>query len=70
MLILGVTEKEEQRIRNDASLTAEELAEQLQTARDARQASLRRLLGEEAFRRYEQRQAPVVPSLPPPSPQP
>lgn len=70
MLILGVTEKEEQRIRNDPSLTAEELAEQLQTTRDARQASLRRLLGEEAFRRYEQRQAPPVPQLPVPSPQP
>ena len=70
MLILGVTEKEEQRIRSDETLTEEERTEQLQNARDAQEASMRRLLGEEAFRRYEQRQAPAAPPPSPPSPQP
>ncbi len=73
MLILGVTEKEEQRIRNDTSLSAEDQAAQLEHARDAQQASLRRLLGDDAYRRYEQRQgtsaAPATPS-PAPSPRP
>ena len=70
VLILGVTEKEEQRIRNDQTLTEQEQAEQIQSARDSQQASLRRLLGEEAYRRYQQRQAPPVPQPLPPSPQP
>jgi len=70
MLILGVTEKEEQRIRSDETLTEEERTEQLQNARDAQEASMRRLLGEEAIRRYEQRQAPAAPPPSPPSPQP
>jgi len=65
-----VTEKEEQRIRNDQTLTEQEQAEQIQSARDSQQASLRRLLGEEAYRRYQQRQAPPVPQPLPPSPQP
>jgi hypothetical protein len=70
MLILGVAEKEEQRIRNDSSLTEEEQTEQLQHAREAQQASLRRLMGEESYRRYESRQNPPPAPPLPPSPQP
>jgi hypothetical protein len=70
MLILGVTDKEEQRIRNDASLTAEEQTAQLQHTREAQQTSLRRLMGEEAYRRYERRQAPPAPPPLPLTPQP
>jgi hypothetical protein len=51
-----LTELEEQRIRNDGGLTVEEMADRLQAARQARQDSLRRLLGDDAYKRYQERQ--------------
>jgi hypothetical protein len=47
-----VTEQERQRIRNDATLTAEQRAQALQAVQAAQQTSWRRLLGEEAYQRY------------------
>lgn len=50
--ILRLTEQEEQRIRTDESLSADERLALLTATRLAQRDSLRRLLGEEAYRRY------------------
>jgi hypothetical protein len=50
--IVRLTQDELDRIRNDLLLTSEERLKQIQATRDARQASLRTLLGEEAYLRY------------------
>jgi hypothetical protein len=50
--IVRLTQEELDRIRNDLLLTSEERLEQIQATREARQASLRTLLGEEAYLRY------------------
>jgi hypothetical protein len=56
--IQGLWEMESRRIRSDASLSAEERAEELEAARVAHENSLRDLLGAEAYRQYIQPQAP------------
>jgi hypothetical protein len=50
--IMRLTEEEEERIRNDRQLTDEERLEQLQATRETQRASLKRLLGDDAFQRY------------------
>jgi hypothetical protein len=56
--IQGLWDMESRRIRSDASLSAEDRAEQLEAARAAHENSLRALLGAEAYRQYTQPQAP------------
>jgi len=48
------TEQEQQSIRNDLSLTAEQKVQKLEAVQTAQQNALRRLLGAEIFDRYRQ----------------
>lgn len=52
------TEVEQQRIRNDATLTPEERTEALHATQASRENTLRKLFGEEAFERYLKEQKP------------
>jgi hypothetical protein len=54
--VYRLTEMEARRIQSDATLSSEERADQLEAARMAHDESLRQLLGEEAYRRYLERQ--------------
>jgi hypothetical protein len=55
-VIYRLTDLEEQRIRSDTSLTAEQQTERLEAARGAQQNSLRQLLGEDAFRLLQEQE--------------
>lgn len=71
-VIYRLTDLEEQKIRGDTSLTAEEQTERLAAARTAQQNSLRQLLGEDAFKALQDRQTNEadnawIPPLPQPS---
>ena len=48
------TEQEKQTVRNDATLTAEQKAQKLETVQTAQQNALRNLLGEEMYQRFLQ----------------
>jgi len=50
--IIRLTQEELARVRNDLTLTSEERLAQLQATHTAQRASLRTLLGEQAFQRY------------------
>ncbi|HKS37819.1 MAG TPA: hypothetical protein VJW76_11555 [Verrucomicrobiae bacterium] len=52
------TEVEQQRIRNDATLTPEERTEALHAIQASRENTLRKLFGEEAYERYLKEQKP------------
>jgi hypothetical protein len=54
--VYRLTEIEARRIQSDATLSSEERADQLEAARIAHDDSLRQLLGDEAYRRYLERQ--------------
>jgi hypothetical protein len=72
-VLYRLTEMEEQKIRSDGSLTVQEQTERLEATRSTQQESLRRLLGEEAFKRFQEREPPEMekqwlPPIPQPSP--
>jgi hypothetical protein len=49
-----VVKAEESRIKNDTNLTDEQRTAQLEEARQAQKTALRQLLGEEAYKRWEE----------------